>query len=80
MAKRSTLSWLLTAGRHRLRSAAALGARSGGLAGQIHAVVWRSHRAQHPLPPLPSPEADLTDDARQVLQDLARGIDHVRQP
>jgi len=55
--------------------------RFPGLAGRIRAVLARSRRADwHPLPTLPTDEAELTDSARQVLYDLRRAINHIRHP
>lgn len=53
--------------------------RFPGVAGRIRATIARTRRTQQTLPAIFTQEADLTDDARQVLQDLARGIGHVRQ-
>lgn len=53
--------------------------RFPGLAGRIRAVISRTRRDQQTLPVIYTQEADLTDDARQVLQDLERCIDHARQ-
>jgi hypothetical protein len=54
--------------------------RFPGMAGRARAAVARSRRAQQNLPSEVNEEADLTDAARQVLQDLVRAIDHRRQP
>jgi hypothetical protein len=55
--------------------------RFPGLAGRARGFVARSRRADwQVLPTLVADEADLTDAARQVLQDLRRAIGHHRQP
>lgn len=55
--------------------------RFPGLAGRVRAAVAHSRRADwQTLPVLLSDEAELTDDARQVLQDLRRAIAHTRTP
>ncbi|MFC5461350.1 hypothetical protein [Massilia niabensis] len=55
--------------------------RFPGLAGRVRAAVAHSRRADwQTLPVLLSDEAELTDSARQVLQDLRRAIDHTRTP
>ena len=52
--------------------------RFPALSGQVRAAVARSRRAQQTLPTVVTREADLTDNARQVLHDLRRAIDHSR--
>lgn len=55
--------------------------RFPGLAGRVRAAVAHSRRADwQSLPVVLSDEAELTDNARQVLQDLRRAIDHTRTP
>jgi hypothetical protein len=55
--------------------------RFPGLAGRVRAAVAHSRRADwQSLPVVLSDEAELTDGARQVLQDLRRAIDHTRTP
>jgi hypothetical protein len=54
--------------------------RFPGLAGRVRAAIARTRRAQQTLPAVITKEADLTDDARQVLHDLRRAIDFTRQP
>lgn len=55
--------------------------RFPGLAGRVRAVVAHSRRADwQSLPAVLSDEAELTDNARQVLRDLRRAIDHTRTP
>lgn len=53
--------------------------RFPGLAGRARAAVARSRRAQQNLPADVTDAADLGDQARQVLQDLAHAFDHPRQ-
>ena len=51
------------------------------LAGRVRAAVAHSRRADwQSLPVLLSDEAELTGDARQVLQDLRRATDRTRTP
>ena len=53
--------------------------RFPALAGRARAAIAHSRRADwQPLPVLLSDEAELTDGARQVLQDLRRAIDRER--
>lgn len=55
--------------------------RFPSLAGRVRAAVAHSRRADwQSLPVVLSDEAELTDAARQVLQDLRRAIDHTRTP
>ena len=55
--------------------------RFPGLAGRVRAAVAHSRRADwQSLPVVLSDEAELTDSARQILQDLRRAIDHTRTP
>lgn len=55
--------------------------RFPGLAGRVRAAVAHSRRAGWQPPPVVlSDEAELTDSARQVLQDLRRAIDRTRTP
>jgi hypothetical protein len=55
--------------------------RFPGLAGQARAAIARSRRrVGQALPTLATDEAQLSDNARQVLRDLARTFDHHRQP
>ena len=55
--------------------------RFPGLAGRARAAIARSRRIHsQALPPVLTEEADLTDHARQILRDLARAIEHPRQP
>jgi hypothetical protein len=52
--------------------------RFPALAGMIRTTIARTRRAQQTLPSVVVHEADLTDDARQVLHDLVRSIKHAR--
>lgn len=53
--------------------------RFPGLAGRARAAIARSRRNHgQALPRVVTEEADLTDAARQVLQDLRRAIDDTR--
>lgn len=55
--------------------------RFPGLAGRVRAAIAHSRRADwQSLPPVLADEAELTDSARQVLQDLRRAIDRTRTP
>ena len=55
--------------------------RFPGLAGRVRATVAHSRRADwQTQPTLFSDETELTDSARQVLQDLRRAIGHSRRP
>ena len=55
--------------------------RFPGLAGRVRAAIAHSRRSDwQSLPTLLTDEAELTDSARQVLQDLRRAIDHARTP
>lgn len=55
--------------------------RFPGLAGRARAAIARTRRnPDQVLPVAVTEEADLTDNARQVLQDLRRAIDPSRQP
>ena len=51
--------------------------RFPGLAGRARAAIARSRRRDgQALPTLATDEAQLTDNARQLLRDLARTLDH----
>ena len=53
--------------------------RFPGIAGRARAAIARSRRPPgQALPVTVTEEADLTDNARQVLQDLRRAIDSAR--
>ncbi|WP_036169891.1 hypothetical protein [Massilia sp. 9096] len=55
--------------------------RFPGLAGRARAAVARSRRADwQTLPVLLADEAELSESARQVLQDLRRALERTRTP
>jgi len=55
--------------------------RFPGIAGRMRAAVAHSRRSNwQTLPPVLSDEAELSDDARLILQDLTRAADRVRTP
>jgi hypothetical protein len=55
--------------------------RFPGVAGRVRAAIANSRRSDwQTLPPVLADEAELTESARQVLQDLRRAIDQARTP
>jgi hypothetical protein len=53
--------------------------RFPGIAGRVRAAIAQSRRADwQSLPVVMADEAELTDGAREVLQDLRRAIDRTR--
>ena len=55
--------------------------RFPGLAGRVRAAVAHSRRSHwQPAPVQLTDETELTESARQVLQDLRRAIDRTRTP